>query len=147
MRTTDKRFWVKVQKTDTCWEWIGAKNRPNGHGLFRNGEKLVLAHRFSWMLHKGEIPEEMLVCHHCDSPSCVRPDHLFLGGHLDNMIDAAKKGRFGQLHCKLTKEQAKEMRSLYDSGNYTQRQLGRMFGVSQTTVFRAVRYKTFYNVD
>lgn len=82
-------------KSDGCWEWGGYKNATN-YGFTRvggRGSKGVLAHRLSWQLHFGEIPEGMHVCHKCDNPPCVRPDHLFLGTNLDNIKDRIKKGR------------------------------------------------------
>jgi len=92
-KSVQDRFWAKVKKTDNCWEWIGAKNQDGyGNCGLINGiwER---SHRLSWKLHFGDIPEGMLVCHHCDNPSCVRPDHLFLGNHHDNLQDSYNKGR------------------------------------------------------
>ena len=70
-------FWSKVSKTASCWNWIGNKRR-GGYGRFLVGYKSVVAHRFSWVLHNGEIPKRMLVLHKCDNPSCVNPLHLEL---------------------------------------------------------------------
>jgi hypothetical protein len=90
------RFWSKVQKTETCWLWTASK-RHKGYGAFcyeRNGIKVQgRAHRFSWELHFGEIPEGLFVLHRCDNPACVRPDHLFLGTNQDNVDDMMAKGR------------------------------------------------------
>jgi HNH endonuclease len=92
------RFWAKVNRQPHgCWLWTGATAGHMGYGTIGagGGTKLV-AHRLSWELHhRKPIPDGMLVCHHCDTPRCVRPDHLFLGTHDDNMLDAAVKGRKG----------------------------------------------------
>ena len=93
------RFWTKVNKTEECWEWIATKNRY-GYGIITIGKvgmgksgKAFMAHRISYELTYGEFDKSLFVCHHCDNPSCVRPDHLFLGTQTDNMRDCANKGR------------------------------------------------------
>jgi HNH endonuclease len=87
------RFWFRVDKTGDCWTWTGGKSR-NGYGAFWTKEKrLVRASRFSYEQHYGPIPNGMVVCHRCDNPPCVRPDHLFLGTQSDNMRDMWQKGR------------------------------------------------------
>jgi hypothetical protein len=86
------RFWPRVRKTDTCWLWIGHKSRP-GYGALNLKGKHVRVHRFSWLLHFGEIPTGMSILHRCDVRNCVNPSHLFLGTQADNMKDAGKKGR------------------------------------------------------
>ena len=138
---TEVRFWRYVKKTDTCWNWIGATHRINkwGYGVIGcQGGKIVRAHRFSYQIHKGEIPYGMLVCHSCDNPSCVNPDHLFLGTAKDNMDDAVSKGRMasGERHpcAKLTWDKVEEIRKMYKSGKYTQRKLGEMFGVDHSVI-------------
>jgi hypothetical protein len=89
------RFWAKVEKTDDCWNWTACTIR-NGYGLFFDGERCGPAHRFAWRITYGEIPTGMQICHSCDNPACVRPDHLFLGTHQDNMDDRNRKGRQAQ---------------------------------------------------
>src|SRR5262245_56294238 len=86
-----RRFWSKVQKTETCWLWTGAKTR--GYGAINIDHHAVLAHRVSYELHIGPIPDGLYVLHRCDVHACVRPDHLFLGTHLDNIQDMVLKKR------------------------------------------------------
>ncbi len=96
------RFWSKVKKSsgDQCWVWTAYRNKL-GYGNFGTRSKRVqLAHRVSNEITYGLIPSGMLVCHHCDNPSCVRPDHLFLGTNADNTADAIKKALIRLTHQK-----------------------------------------------
>ena len=77
-----------------CFLWLGGMNSVM-YGMFRVGEKLMLAHRISWTLKNGDIPPKMVICHKCDNPSCVNPDHLFVGTMKDNSQDMKRKGRCG----------------------------------------------------
>lgn len=116
-------FWALTKKTDECWIWEGKTNAKGyGHrGNGRNGTG-VLAHRLSWMIHHGEIPPDVLVCHRCDNPPCVRPDHLFLGTAEDNNRDRQRKGRtvipHGETHhsAHLTAADVSEIRLLHAFG-------------------------------
>lgn len=95
----EQRFWAKVKKgkVNECWNWTGAKKGAGyGHlSLNKAAYKSIFmgAHRFSWLLHFGEIPKEMIVCHKCDNMLCVNPKHLFLGTRKDNTQDMVQKNR------------------------------------------------------
>lgn len=88
----EKRFWARVIKTSGCWTRTGSNNGVGYSLLNVNGER-VYAHRYSWELTNGPIPPGLVVMHKCDNPPCVRPDHLAVGTHVDNMRDCSEKGR------------------------------------------------------
>lgn len=93
-----------VDASSGCWLWTGDKAKK-GYGRLKIEGKRVYAHRAMWEEKVGAIPAGQLVCHTCDNPSCVRPDHLFLGTQFDNMGDASAKGRCnpwnrGITHCR-----------------------------------------------
>lgn len=89
----DVRFWMKVDKAGECWTWTAGRG-DHGYGSFTNDDGgAVSAHRFSYELHYGPIPDGMVVCHRCDNPPCVRPEHLSIGTQADNVQDMFEKGR------------------------------------------------------
>lgn len=141
-----ERFHKKYEiNNDGCWIWTGS-TRPNGKGVLYPrhsvGDKSVGAHRFSYELANGKIPDGMYVCHKCDTPLCVNPDHLFIGTHHDNMKDMVDKrrsfvgrGENKKGLAKLTNEQANEIRQ----STLSQSKLGEIYGVAQTTIGRIKR--------
>lgn len=101
-----KTFFDKyvIRESFGCWKWNGPL--LDGRGKLMYEGKAIQAHRASWLLHRGEIPKNMYVCHTCDNKICTNPDHLFLGTPSDNTIDMVKKGRFhrAKLNCEKVKE-------------------------------------------
>ena len=138
------RFWEKVAKTDTCWEWTAGR-ASLVYGLFWVSDginKTLYAHRVSWKLATGKDPGDACVCHRCDNRLCVRPDHLFLGSYKENMIDATNKGRMArgerQSQAKLTEASVRAIRSLRRTG-MSYAGIGRHFGVSDTLIANVIK--------
>jgi hypothetical protein len=142
------RFWAKVQKTDGCWVWTGCKMK--GYGQFGYCRRNVLAHRFSYAQAYGPIEAHMMVCHRCDNPSCVRPDHLFLGTQKDNLDDCAAKGRTnrvrGERHrCAiLTEKQVLQIRSRVSERRVD---LAKEFGVSPEAISGIINGRKWRHVQ
>lgn len=146
------RFWAKVdvRQPDECWVWTAGR-QPNGYGQFRLNGRSLGAHRLLWRMEHGPIPAGLYVCHHCDNPPCVNPNHLYLGTPSRNTADAYARGRItpatGERHgsrthpealvrgsavrgAKLTEAQAREILASSEG----QRVLAKRFGVDHATV-------------
>lgn len=140
MRTPLDRFNAKCQKTDGCWIWVGAR-KPSGYGNFYLNGRYLGSHQAAYLLHIGPIAGGLYVCHRCDNPSCVNPEHLFLGTPSENQADMAVKGRAvgiregGERHpnSKLTKEAVALIREKRKEGALL-KELAAEFGVSESNI-------------
>lgn len=134
----DVRFLDKVDQTGDCWEWQGYRS-PRGYGQVRRAGQSHLTHRYSYEQHVGPIPSGLQVCHRCDNPSCVNPEHLFLGTQRDNMQDMYRKGRQGTFKgglngkAVLTDSLAYQIYTRAKAGEGSSA-LAREFGVTPSTV-------------
>jgi hypothetical protein len=151
----ESRFWERVQKTKSCWLWTGLKNEL-GYGLIRIRYTPHRAHRVAWEITYGKIPDGFYVCHACDNPSCVRPDHLMLGTSHSNMTDMRHKGRgtippvrYGEQNnkTKLNADIVRDIRRKYATGNYTYKQLGSEYSISYATIRQVVIGRTWQYVQ
>lgn len=141
-----ERFQSYVAKSDGCWEWSGART-GKGYGAIKLGGRMVPAHRVSWKLAFGPIPDGLLVLHRCDNRPCVRPDHLFLGTHADNMADMVAKDRQGagerNHEAKLTWASVRQIRERYSATDLSCSELARALGVSKYAVQQIVKGRTW----
>ena len=153
-RTTgfENRFWERVIKFGDCWEWFGRTNKKK-YGVIRKGVKTYSAHRVSWEIHNGPIPNGMHVLHTCDMPWCVNPSHLWLGTNTDNIADKMEKGRHrspageNQKDSFLSREQVEEIRSLYWEQYLYQKDIASKFGVHQSQISKIVNNKQWNDAD
>ena len=142
MKTLQERFddkYIPVTEAG-CWLWTATT--WNGYGKLSNQGRLRYAHRISYELHIGEIPEGMHVLHKCDVPCCVNPHHLFLGTHKDNMQDKISKGRHGGRE-KLTLDQVKEIRYKFKPHAYTYAMLSEEYSVSVGAINHVVNNRNW----
>lgn len=142
------RFLSKIAfSAGGCWEWLGSLT-DRGYGRFHLGGKTLRAHRVSWELFRGSIPDDLYVLHKCDNPRCVNTSHLFLGTHQDNMDDRSEKGRVPERHgiksgtAKLTDEDVLKIRESSETGV----ELSRLFGVSTSSISLIRSEKTWAHI-
>ena len=143
-----ERFWNSVHICpDGCWRWTGNKN-SKGYGRvrthYREGPQ-ISAHRYSYIIHRGTVPEGKYVCHTCDNPSCVNPDHLYAGTHSENMQDMHNRGRAGWQYkannrhaAKLTPEEVRDACGMRKRGMFC-KDIGMEFGVTGACISTATR--------
>ena len=124
------RFMHYVNKTSSCWLWVGPKNKGGYGKLCFRGNKTATSHRVAYELFKGKIDEGFLVCHKCDNPPCVNPDHLFLGTIADNKEDQLQKDRGG---VKLKAKDVIKIRKLYEN-DIGSALIARLFNVTCGTI-------------
>lgn len=144
------RFWERTQVPDDpnrCWLWKGATDIPGYGVLLESRTRSYRAHRVSWTIKNGPIPDSLMLCHRCDVRNCVNPDHLFLGTRRDNLDDMVKKGRqsasCGENHylSKLTQKQVVFILNQWRRKQMSQAQLSAKFGVCQGAISRIVNGK------
>lgn len=151
-------FWQNVNRgePDVCWEWNG-RMHTSGYGTLSHniaGKYQIAAHRASYIVHHGEIPDGLWVLHKCDNRRCVNPAHLFLGTHDDNMADMVAKGRAastglkGQSHpgAKLTEEHVREIKTLHKRG-VSCAEIARHYKVSSGTIRKIINGKGWTHVS
>lgn len=164
-KTAEEHFWEKVNKNGTvpkscpelgkCWLWTGSKGK-RGHGRIRVGKKGDFAHRVSFVIHYGSIPNGKMICHKCNVACCVNPKHLYIGNHKSNTEDSINAGTFvksvilsngeDNINAKLTNEKVIEIRKLYSKGNISQYELANRFGVTQPTINDVILNKIWRHV-
>lgn len=154
----DKRFWERVDRNGPiqphmntpCWQWTGTME-SKGYGTMRVRGRPMKAHRLSLQIH-GINPGNMFVCHHCDNPACVNPDHLYLGSGMDNVKDMISRGRKRVTHgtdssvAKLTDDTVREIRELYATGKYSQSAIAEKYNVCQSLVSGIVRGRRWKHI-
>ena len=156
----ENQLMKRVRKTRSCWLWEGSRDLK-GYGHLHINGKRYSAHRAAYMIFIGPIPKGRLVCHHCDTPNCVRPSHLYAGTYKTNRQDAVRRGRTtkGDAHWTrhhkeklrgehnnasvLKNNQVLEIRRLYKTGLLTYRGLARRFNIHQVTVWHILTRRTW----
>jgi hypothetical protein len=164
-----ERFWKKVRKAgpDECWYWTACRN-PAGYGQINIGGWRFLASRVAWTIKHGSIPPSLCVLHHCDTPPCCNPDHLFLGTDADNSQDCARKehhkGPYNlprrerrwphkhppvprlMLNAHVTPSQVLDISTRYRAGGVTQSVLASEYGISRSTISRIARRENWTQI-
>ena len=149
-QTIEQRFWAKVEKTDGCWLWKGSQSNTTQHnlhyGLLLVSGKQRLAHRVSWEIATGsQLTRHQCVCHHCDTPLCVRPSHLFMGTQADNIRDMFCKGRdrhprgVDNTAARLTEQDVRDIRR----SALGSLRLAKQFHVGKTTIAHIKRRESW----
>jgi hypothetical protein len=158
--TPEERFWQRVDRgagIDGCWGWRGYCDRKGYGRIGVEGQRVALAHRLSWELHFGPIPDGLHVLHHCDNPPCTNPRHLWLGTNADNQADMRAKARDsdkglfsterfareGHPYAKLTRNDAEEIRAAFVPRRVTRKDLALRFGVSESAIKRVLSRQTW----
>lgn len=145
--TKHPRFWSKVNigNPSECWEWQAFRSRL-GYGRLMFQGKVCAAHRVSWAITNGEIPDGLCVLHKCDNRACVNPNHLFLGTQVENIQDMIRKGRKrnnpskgeASKNAKLTTDDIHKIRQFHAEGK-SHKQIAKMFGICFQEISKIVR--------
>ena len=147
-----EKFWKSVDRSGDCWLWCAGKD-SGGYGVFSVGHVGRKAHRISWFLANGRIPEWADVCHTCDVTNCVNPAHLFLGTARDNILDMERKGRARHPRgeeggrAKLTEQDVRRIRDAAFAKHGDKVNLAREVGISRAVVWAIRQRKTWRHVE
>lgn len=147
----EERFWGKVNKTDTCWLWVGSEHSDYHYGIFWINQQPFRAHVYSWYLTHGNIPPNKDVLHKCNVRLCVNPEHLYIGTALDNARDRTRAGVItgnqgeARYNHKLTELQVKQIRRLYTSG-ITQEDIAKQYNVSRPLISMVCSHRIWRSV-
>lgn len=148
---SEEEFNKRVDKTNSCWMWTGAKDKL-GYGRLSLAKNIkVGAHRFSYALTFGIDPADLCVCHRCDNPGCINPEHLFLGTHKDNSDDKFLKGRAAPQHgqnngaSKLTEEAVEEIKIALAAW-MSNTELGKLYGVHHSQISAIKRGVSWHEI-
>ena len=149
-KSLEERFWEKVdvRGPNECWEWKGAKNRDGGYGFIKTGGgSLKLAHRMSYLMSKGNIPDGLCILHSCDNPSCVNPSHLRSGTYKENHMDSVIRGQ--RIYTKgekkyshrLTRKLVDQIREHAAAGTISCMEAAIKLGFTENTIRRTINKK------
>lgn len=131
----ERRFWKFVEKTDDCWIWRGSLDKE-GYGCFNYRSKTIKAHRYSFELYNNRrIANGSFICHKCDNPSCVNPDHIYEGTHKDNMNDLRDRKRWGKKRKNYSELQKRAIKILLEN-SFSFREIAELLKISASGVLR-----------
>lgn len=153
-KSPKERFWKKVEKTSSCWLWLGGLYY-NGYGQFFKNPNKITAHRFAYEDIFGNIDKNLVVCHKCDNRKCVNPKHLFLGTQKDNIQDMIQKGRKVNANKKginngralIDDDIVRQIRSIYKTKKISQLKLAKLFNISETQIKRIIDKQSWKHVE
>ena len=144
------RFWgnVAIRSKGECWPWTGYLD-GKGYGIFKIGRRMLIASRTAYAIANDSVPQSLCVMHKCDNPPCCNPLHLELGTHQQNIQDCVARGRANRRSgshnsmSTLSQDQADYARFLHETFGMTSVMLGFMFGLSQSSMSRVLRGKSY----
>ncbi len=150
-----KNFLSKINKDENdCWIWNAALDKMTKYGINKDfkSRKCLRSHRISYILHKGNIPKGMFVCHTCDVKLCINPDHLYLGTHKDNMRDQKERKRAHRpssedcVFGKFNKDIVLEIRDIYKQNKMTISQLSTKYNVYYSSIYNIIKRKSWNRI-
>lgn len=151
--TLHKRFWEKAEigTSDECWEWQRAKSNY-GYGRFKIGDSTRYAHRVSYRMLIGPIPGERQINHKCHNPSCINPDHIYLGNQKQNNEDCRLAGRHKaskgtEMPHGFNADTVREIRARYENEDVSYADLARQYNVMKETIGQIIRRETYRHID